>query len=88
MVPVASAINAADQGFQFYKSGIYSTTTCNDSQACHGIGVVGYGFNDQGDYYILKNTWTTDWGMNGYMYLARNKGNMCWIASWGSYVVV
>jgi len=87
MVPVASAVNAADQGFQFYKSGIYSTTTCNQLP-CHGIGVVGYGSNDKGDYYILKNTWTTDWGMDGYMLLARNKGNMCSIASWGSYVVI
>jgi C1A family cysteine protease len=32
----------------------------------HGIGVVGYGVTAQNlPYYILKNSWGTDWGMAG-----------------------
>jgi len=88
MVPVAAAVNAADNGFEFYQSGIYDSPTCDQTGPCHGIGVVGYGSNDQGEYYILKNTWGTTWGIKGYMLLARNKGNMCSIASYGSYIVV
>jgi len=88
MVPVATAVNAQDSGFQFYTSGIYNSTTCNQSEACHGIGVVGYGTNSIGDYYILKNTWGPTWGMDGYMLLARNAGNMCQIASQGTYIIV
>jgi len=87
IVPVATAIDASDNGFQFYQSGIYDSTTCT-SQPCHGIGVVGYGINSQGEYYILKNTWGTSWGMNGYMLLARNKGNMCGVASYGTYIII
>jgi cathepsin L len=88
IAPVASAVSAQDTGFLYYSSGIFDSATCNTTQPCHGIGVVGYGSNEQGDYYILKNTWGVTWGMEGYMYLARNKGNMCNIALDGSYIIV
>jgi len=85
--PVASAMDASDTSFQFYTGGIYSSEKCTN-QTDHGIGVVGYGENSDGKYYILKNTWTETWGMKGYMYLARGKGNMCGIESDVSYAVV
>jgi cathepsin L len=87
IVPVATAVNAADPPFQFYQSGIYDSSTCNQPP-CHGIGIVGYGSNAEGDFYILKNTWGTTWGMEGYMLLARNKGNMCSVATDATYIVV
>ena len=33
----------------------------------HALQVIGY--NKTGNYYILKNSWGTDWGMNGYAYV-------------------
>jgi len=87
IVPVGTVVNV-DEGFQYYTSGIYNSTTCDVSSPNHGIGAVGYGSNSHGDYYILKNTWGTTWGMDGYMLLARNQGNMCGIASDATYVVV
>jgi len=86
IVPVGTAVNADD--FQFYQSGVYSDPKCNNLGPNHGIGVVGYGALSGNDYYILKNTWGTGWGMQGYMYLARNKGNMCGIATYGTYIIV
>jgi len=32
-------------------------------------------------------SWGTDWGINGYMKLARNQGNICGVATMASYPV-
>jgi hypothetical protein len=48
------------------------------------LAVVGYGTEGGKGYYILKNTWTTSWGMKGFMYIQR-ANNMCGIASVASY---
>ena len=34
--------------------------------------VVGYGTEDSNDFWILKFSWSTSWGENGYIRLARN----------------
>eukprot|EP01125_Pyxidicula_operculata_P002187 TRINITY_DN12104_c0_g1_i1.p1 TRINITY_DN12104_c0_g1~~TRINITY_DN12104_c0_g1_i1.p1 ORF type:complete len:330 (-),score=79.00 TRINITY_DN12104_c0_g1_i1:83-1072(-) len=86
--PVATAVNAYATGFQYYQSGVYMGADCDANQPDHGIGVVGYGVYSNGlPYYILKNTWTTAWGMDGYMYLYRFN-NTCGIVTEASYAVV
>jgi len=84
---VASAV-AYDENFQFYSWGVFNDPSCGHDIE-HGIGVVGYGtFTNGTEYYILKNTWGTTWGMDGFMLLARNAGNMCGIASAACYAVI
>ena len=37
----------------------------------HAVLLVGYGTSDDGtEYFLLKNSWTTMWGENGYMRIA------------------
>ena len=82
----AVAIQGNLNTFQFYSTGIYSDSSCTKANINHAVTAVGYGTQGTGkDYYIIKNSWGTSWGMQGYGYIARNKGNMCGIASYASY---
>ncbi|CAF0889440.1 unnamed protein product [Brachionus calyciflorus] len=87
--PVSVAIDASQMSFQFYSSGIYSDDYCSSYYLDHGVTAVGYDSLGFGiDYYIVKNSWGTDWGSEGYIWMARNLDNMCGIASMASYPLV
>lgn len=86
--PVSIAIEADQREFQLYKSGVF-TGACG-TNLDHGVLVVGYGTMDGLDYYRVKNSWSTTWGDNGYIYLGRgaqyNQGSgQCGILLQGSY---
>ncbi|XP_003385986.1 PREDICTED: cathepsin L1-like [Amphimedon queenslandica] len=85
---VSVAIDASRYSFQFYSSGVFYDSDCSSSRLNHGVLVVGYGtYYDGTEYYIVKNSWSSDWGDKGYVLMARNKDNNCGIASAASYPV-
>lgn len=68
--PVSVAIQADSRDFQLYKSGVF-TGDCGTALD-HGVLLVGYGVQDDaGAYYIMKNSWGSSWGEDGYCYLGR-----------------
>jgi cathepsin L len=83
--PVSVAIEADQQAFQFYSSGVL-TGTCGQSLD-HGVLVVGYGTLDGTDYWKVKNSWGTTWGMNGYVLIERGI-DQCGIHNAASFPVV
>jgi len=71
--PVSVSIDASTRDFYFYSSGTF-TASCGVNLD-HSVNLIGYGTNKNGDYYILRNSWGTSWGENGYMYLPRGDYN-------------
>lgn len=67
--PVSIAIEADQRDFQLYKSGVF-TGKCGTTLD-HGVLVVGYGSQENLDYYLVKNSWGTTWGDEGYIRLGR-----------------
>lgn len=80
--PVAVGIDASLPTFNYYRSGVYEEAGCTAADIDHAVTVVGYGTTSSGqDYWLIQNSWGTSWGIDGYMMMARNDGNMCGIAS-------
>ncbi|XP_010279091.1 PREDICTED: ervatamin-B [Nelumbo nucifera] len=85
--PVSAVVEASGKAFQFYSSGIF-TGQCG-SNTDHAITVVGYGICKDGmKYWIVKNSWGSGWGEDGYMRMQRDvpyQGGLCGIATDASY---
>ncbi|KDP38570.1 hypothetical protein JCGZ_04495 [Jatropha curcas] len=84
--PVSVGICGSERAFQLYSKGIF-TGPCSTSLD-HAVLIVGYGSENGVDYWIVKNSWGSYWGMDGYMHMQRNSGSsrgLCGINMLASY---
>jgi len=85
--PVSIAIEADQSVFQSYAGGVI-TSGCG-TNLDHAVLIVGYGTDPTyGDYWLVKNSWGTSWGLSGYVQIAADATNQCGLLSAGSYPVV
>jgi C1A family cysteine protease len=73
---VVAAVDSANWGN--YRGGTFSGP-CG-RQLDHAVLIVGY----TPEYWIVKNSWSTGWGIGGYIHLVRGK-NICGIAEMATY---
>lgn len=71
--------------FYQYSSGVYSNANCSSTLAHAGL-VIGYGTDATSGlpYWIVKNSWGSGWGQEGYVNIQRGN-NTCGIANCAAY---
>ncbi|EDO08563.1 Papain cysteine protease family protein [Babesia bovis T2Bo] len=76
---------AVNVDWQFYSSGILDS--CAD-EINHAVVLAGVGQDDDGPFWLIKNSWGTSWGEEGYVRLARGSSafdNECGLAHMALY---
>merc|ERR1739848_339015 len=78
--PVTVGIDAGGINFSLYSGGVYSSNTCSGNRINHAVTEVGFGVEDGTNmaYWIVKNSWGSSWGMDGYILMERGV-DMCGI---------
>lgn len=86
--PVSVAFQVVSD-FRLYHSGVYTSTECKKGpkDVNHAVLIVGYGEEKGIPYWLIKNSWGTSWGEEGYFKMERSK-NMCGVATCASFPVI
>uniref|UniRef100_A0A671VH11 Cathepsin S n=1 Tax=Sparus aurata TaxID=8175 RepID=A0A671VH11_SPAAU len=85
--PISVAIDATRPRFAFYRSGVYDDPSCTQ-KINHAVLAVGYGTLNGQDYWLVKNSWGTSFGDQGYIRMARNKNDQCGITQDACYPIM
>ena len=67
--PVEAAFEVYED-FPTYKSGVYKHTT-GQALGGHAVKIIGWGTEDGEDYWLVVNSWNSDWGDNGLFKILR-----------------
>lgn len=88
--PVSVAIEADTRTFQLYSGGVLTSDACG-TNLDHGVLIVGYGTESNTEYWLVKNSWGTSWGEDGYIKIERSDSTrdagICGIAMQPSFPV-
>jgi len=67
--PVVVAVDATP--WSFYGGGVFNSCK-RDAVLNHAVVLVGYGLDGTKGYWLIRNSWGSDWGMHGYIKLSRS----------------
>lgn len=100
--PVSIAYQVSPD-FRLYSHGVYDSwdattnqTVCKSSpqDVNHAVVAVGYGSTEPATeeepsvpYYIVRNSWSSTWGMEGYFWMKRDQ-NLCGVSDCASFPIV
>lgn len=87
--PVCAFIDNRLSSFILYSEGVYHDPKCAKDTMRHAVLIVGYGATEKGEkYWIVRNSWGTYWGQDGYILIRRDSSNECGIGSFITYPVI
>jgi len=83
--PLSVCVDASS--WQDYSSGVVDAASCG-TDLDHCVQAVGYASLTNGtEYWIVRNSWATSWGIDGYIYIELGQ-NVCGIAEEATYVTI
>jgi len=78
--PIAITVNA-NKAWHSYSGGIMTASQCpKTSMISHAVAIVGFGMDRGTKYWIVRNSWASRWGENGYVRMEYGK-SMCGITA-------
>ena len=87
--PASICVNAG--AWNLYTGGVLTQAACGgyaSNNLDHCVQLVGYNTEDAANpYWIVRNSWATDWGENGFIYL-QYPLNTCGLANEATYVTL
>lgn len=84
--PVSVCLNA--EPWQIYVGGILKSGCAHDVNSMdHCVQLVGFNNGGKDPYWVLRNSWNTDWGIDGYIYVSQG-GNLCGVANEATFATV
>ena len=74
--PIAISIDAGSTVFHNYTGGVLDSESCGISTN-HAVGIVGYGTDEASglEYWLVRNSWGADWGVDGFIKIAITEGD-------------
>jgi len=83
--PMSIAIDAAK--WNTYRGGVMTSASCSSSprKMDHAVQLVGYNLDAPTPYWIVRNSWATGWGEDGFIFLEMGT-NTCGIANLAAQV--
>ncbi|KAH9115027.1 hypothetical protein AeMF1_010946 [Aphanomyces euteiches] len=87
--PLSVSIDATPPSFYFYSGGWYDDLACKSGidDLDHSVLAVGYTKHEGKTYTLVKNSWSTHWGEDGYVKIAQ-ENNVCGVATSPTYPVL
>ena len=79
--PIAASVQATPL-FQNYASGVFNEFASNYASPSSNHAIVLVGWDDDKGAWLMKNSWGTDWGEDGYMWIKYGTNNIGRRAAW------